>query len=222
MTRSHSESATSEIHVSWVDNAGSVETHDCAATKVLEVVRTGGKELRGEVEAVRQAMQTELTQHGDYKRAKQIASELKKQLPAVMWSGRFTSREQPTNEKLINHSGLLCADLDDLGPQLSHVREKLLKSPHLWAVFRSPSGGGLKPVFRVPADGSKHLPSFRAVENHVRELTGIQIDQACKDVARLCFLSHDPEIYINVNALEITPLAELELPTRVMPNGATI
>jgi Protein of unknown function (DUF3987)/BT4734-like, N-terminal domain len=209
----------SKIHLSWVDNAGSVETHDCAATKVLEVVRTGGKELRGKVEAVRQAMQTELAQHGDYKRAKQIASELKKQLPAVMWSGRFTSREQPTNEKLINHSGLLCADLDDLGPQLSHVREKLLKSPHLWAVFRSPSGGGLKPVFRVPADGSKHLPSFVAVENHVRELTGIQIDQACKDVARLCFLSYDPEIYVNEDAFEITPLAELEKPKSVMPNG---
>jgi len=140
----------SKIRLSWVDNASSVETHDCAATKVLEVVRTGGKELRGKVEAVRQAMQTELAQHGDYKRAKQIASELKKQLPAVMWSGRFENREKPASEKLINHSGLLCADLDELGTRFGEVRENLLKSPHLWAVFRSPSGGGLKAVFRVP------------------------------------------------------------------------
>jgi len=61
-----------------VEDASSVETHDCVALKVLEAVRTGGKKLRAKIEIVRQAVQTELRQHGDYKRAKQAASELKK------------------------------------------------------------------------------------------------------------------------------------------------
>ena len=77
------------------------------------------------------------------------------------------------------------------------MREKLSDSPHLWTLFKSPSGDGLKAVFRVPADQAKHAGSFRAVEQHVKKLTGVQIDQACKDVARLCFLSYDPELIYN-------------------------
>src|SRR5262245_23197029 len=168
--------AMSESQLSWVGNATSVETYDCVATTPLNAIRTGGKKLRGKVEAVRQVIQTGLAEHADYKRAKQAASDVKKQLPAVMWSGRFKNREKPVSEKLINHSGLLCADLDELGTQLPAVRERLTKSPHLLAMFRSPSGGGLKAVFRVAADASKHLRSFRAVQKHVRELAGLEID----------------------------------------------
>ena len=59
-------------------------------------------------------------------------------------------------------------------------------SPHLWALFLSPTGNGLKAVFRVRADGAKHAGSFRAVEKHVSKVTGIQIDESGKDVSRLC------------------------------------
>ena len=107
-----------------------------------------------------------------------------------------------------------------LGARLKDVREKLLHSPHVWAMFTSPSGDGLKVVFRVPADASKHRGSFRAVEQHVKELTGVQIDEACKDVARLCFLSYDPEVFHNPNAVEIEPLPEPEKPRSV--NGASV
>ena len=206
----------SEIHISWVDNASSVETHDCAATKMLEVVRTGGKELRGKVEALRQAIQLELGRHGDYNEAKKATSELKKRLPAVIWSGTFIKRD---NASLVKHSGLLCADLDSVGERLSETRRNLVTSPHLFALFLSPSGDGLKAVFRVPADASKHAASFLTIEKHLPELTGFDIDQACKDVARLCFLAYDPEIYINENAVEIEPFPEVEKPTRIHPNG---
>src|SRR5204862_6306662 len=91
-------------------------------------------------------------------------------------------------------------------------REKLKASPHLWALFRSPSGEGLKAVFRVAADVAKHAGSFRAVEKHVLELAGVQIDQSCKDTARLCFLSYDPELFYNPNTAEIDPLPEPEKP----------
>jgi hypothetical protein len=124
-----------------------------------------------------------------------------------MFSGRFRSRR---SNALLQHSGLLCADLDDLAGRLADIRSKLLTSPHLWALFTSPTGDGLKCVFRVPADAEKHKPSFRAVENHVRDLTGIQIDEACSDVGRLCFLSYDPDSYFNEQATELVPLPEGE------------
>jgi hypothetical protein len=98
--------------------------------------------------------------------------------------------------------------LDDLGAKLPEVREKLEKSPHVFALFLSPTGYGLKPVLRVRADASCHKGSFRAVEKHVYELCGVQVDQKCKDSARLCFMSHDPELYVNENAIELEPLPE--------------
>ena len=90
---------------------------------------------------------------------------------------------QRANDKLIKYSGLLCADLDSLGAHLAEANKKLEASPHAVAVFLSPSGDGLKVIFRVGDDASKHAGSFRAVEKHVRDLTGVQIDQACKDPA---------------------------------------
>jgi len=116
----------------------------------------------------------------------------------VTWSGRFSQR---TSEKLIEHSGYLCADLDSLGKRLPEIHEKLRNSLHVLAVFLSPSGDGLKAVFRVPADATKHQGSFRAIEKHIKELTGVQIDKSGKDVSRLCFVSSAPDLYVNENAI---------------------
>src|SRR5262249_1580556 len=140
----------------------------------------------------------------------------KKKLPGVLWSGTFSRR---ANHALIAHSGLLCGDLDSLNGDFPAVRADLLTSPHLVALFKSPSGAGLKAIFRVPANAEKHLASFRAVERHVRERTGVQIDESGKDMARLCFLSYDPDLYHNPDATEIEPLPEPEQPKRVS-NGA--
>jgi hypothetical protein len=86
--------------------------------------------------------------------------------------------------------------------------------------FLSPTGDGLKPVVRVPKDASKHLASYRAVEKHVRDLTDIQIDESCKDPTRLCFMSYDPDLYVNVHAQHIEPLPEpLRLKRKLNPNG---
>jgi hypothetical protein len=102
---------------------------------------------------------------------------------------------------------------------LATVRAKLLSSPYLFALSLSPTGYGLKAVVRVPADASKHAGSFRAVQQHVRKLCGVEIDEACKDPARLCFLSYDPDIYVNDNAIEIEPLPEPVKPRRAASHG---
>jgi hypothetical protein len=146
-----------------VKDAFTTEVKDRSAEKVIAAIRNG--RWRERIEHVRQAPD------------KKKASEIKTSLPAVLWSGTFSSRK---NDALIQHSGLLCADLDNLNGELQNAREKLLGSPYLWALFTSPSGGGLKAVFRVPADGDRHRGSFRAIEQHVRESTGIQVDQSCK------------------------------------------
>jgi hypothetical protein len=72
----------------------------------------------------------------------------------------------------------------------------------------------LKAVVRVPPDPAKHLPSFCAVEKLLCDATGIQIDQSGKDIARLCFVSYDPDLYYNEYATELELLPEPEKPQR--------
>jgi BT4734-like, N-terminal domain len=204
--------------VSSFQNASDTIPRDLDVSVVLKAIRTGGKKLQGQIEQIRNRFQAELAITGDYKKAKLAVDPLKKQLPGVTWTGTFSGR---ASDKLIQHSGLLVADLDSLGEKLADIRKKLLNSPHVWALFVSPTGDGLKAVHRVSADSQKHPASWRAVQKHVLELTGVQVDQSGKDPARLCFLSFDPDLYHNPNAVGIEPVVEPEKPRpRVFsPNG---
>lgn len=194
--------------VSMVKCALATRPRDVDPESILRAIKTGKWEKP--IREIRRLYRVTLLKIGkDQKAAKLAVDPLKKNLPGLLWSGRFARR---ANDALIEHSGLLCVDLDSLGAKLRDVREKLLTSPHLFALFLSPTGDGLKAIFRVPADASKHLGSFVAVSRHVLDITGVQVDQACKDVARLCFVSYDPQAYFNPNAREIQPLAEAVSP----------
>jgi hypothetical protein len=209
---------TRQITVSY-GYATSNETRPCGADEVLKAIRDGGKgeKLKGKITQIRNRFDLESQVFpNDLKKAKESIAELKRALPGVLWSGTFTERK---NSALIQHSGLLCADLDDLGDSLEDVHTTLRRSPHIRALFISPTATGLKAVFCVHADASKHLASFRAIEKHVQELAGVQIDESCKDPARLCFMSYDPELFYNPGAKEIEPLPEPERPARTS-NGA--
>ena len=208
------------IIVSTVSCAVETMPVDWDVYDLVKVIQTGGKKLRHQITQIRNRFETELAiTGGDLKAAKLEVDSLKKALPAVTWSGKFEYR---ASDKLVQHSGLLCADLDSLGAELETVRAKLKTSPHVFALFLSPTGNGLKAVIRVRADASEHPGSFRAVAQHVRELTGVQLDGSCKDVARLCFLSFDPELYHNPDAAELEPLPEPEKPKPAFNSGGEV
>jgi len=206
-------------------NATATNTQDVDAADCIKGIKFGRWKLP--VEKIRKDYVDTLEKVRDPKTAKGVVDPEKKKLPAILWSGKFGRR---ANDALVRHSGLICADLDDLKNNLPHVRRKLLGRPELWALFLSPTGTGLKAVFRVPADVSIHPASFRVVQRHVFDLTGVEIDEACKDVARLCFVSHDPDAYYNSNALELAPLIEPAKPKAIVrhnesnlkPNKTTI
>jgi hypothetical protein len=111
------------------------------------------------------------------------------------FSGTFDRK----NEKgLIKHSGLICLDFDNQ-PNKEKLREKLLADPQLTTVllFTSPSGTGLKWIVKIDLNQGTHLENFQAIENYIFETNHIKIDSSGKDVARPCFLPHDPECYFN-------------------------
>jgi hypothetical protein len=186
--------------------------------KVIGIIRSGGKELAEQIAQIRNRFQAELAISGDLKKAKEAVKPLKDKLPCVTWCGTFSKRG---NEHLITHSGWMCADLDNLNGQGPSVRKTLQALPQTGFVFVSPTGGGLKVGFRVPADRAKHSGGFRAVEKLILENAGLQIDTSRKDIAGLCYLSHDPEVYFNPDAIEIEPLPEPVKAQRIHAKGET-
>jgi hypothetical protein len=125
---------------------------------------------------------------------------LKDALPVVCFSGAFTARKEAAME---HHSGLVCLDLDKIPEdELKDHRAKLQDDPHTFALFRSPSGNGLKILARIPPDKDRHRQHYEAL---VRHYGSPYMDTSGKDPARACFLSWDPELHVNEDAPVFTP-----------------
>jgi putative DNA primase/helicase len=122
----------------------------------------------------------------------------KRGLPAFTMSAACSDRT-----RLVSHSGLVQVDLDKLNGTLFEIRDKVKSDPHVAGGFVSPSGTGLKLAVRVPANPAGHIESFQAAERYFLETYGVEIDRACKDPLRLCFVSFDPDAWINKNATEL-------------------
>ncbi len=129
------------------------------------------------------------------------ASQLKKELPAFCWSGKFSDRKIAG---LLEHSGRLQIDLDKLGTQeqIQEIKHDLQSDRHLEGIFLSPSGNGLKAGIRIPkaANAEEHLQHFQAAERYFKEVHGLTIDPQCKDVCRMCFMTYDSDAYFNLDA----------------------
>ena len=131
---------------------------------------------------------------------KEQRNDLKKQLPGVTISGIFSPTRKAEN--LIQHSGLICLDIDeqdnlhiknfaDLKDQLRHIKE---------VAYCSHSAGGLGYFVIIPLKyPALHSQQFLALQRDFLRY-GIQIDKNCKDVCRLRGYSFDEHPYINPNA----------------------
>lgn len=145
-------------------------------------------------------------------------NELKKQLPAICFSGTFTKRK---DDFIQEHSGIICLDFDDYEKKkdLLSDKKKLSDSKYSYAVFISPSGNGLKVLVKIPSDIENHKNFFNSLENHFQNP---HFDKTSKNISRVCYESHDPLIHINENSsvwdriddIEYTPVHKhLDAPT---------
>ena len=117
-------------------------------------------------------------------------------LDYVTFSGEFEKR---SGQGLIRHSGLFCIDLDKL-EDVAAVREKVLDLLLPSLMFISPRGNGLKIIYKVNINEAEHAQYFTAFEVFFNGRLGVNIDAACKDIPRPCFLCHDSEAYYNEDA----------------------
>lgn len=128
-------------------------------------------------------------------------------------SGRFDGRK---DEGLLEHSGLLTMDIDHIHrwqasgtlfaarrPDLpvaqmagvEGLRYALLTDEELALrlLFRSPSGDGLKVVVAIDLSLGSHAEWFEALSHYMLLTYGVQVDASGRNVARCCFLPHDPD-----------------------------
>jgi hypothetical protein len=122
--------------------------------------------------------------------------ELKKQLPAICFSGTFNKR---TDASLLEHSGLICLDFDGYLKQkeLLQDKESLSKNKYVFSVFISPSGNGLKVLVKIPADAESHTLYFNSLEKY---FNSPYFDKTSKNISRVCYESYDPLIAVNENS----------------------
>ncbi|MDH6306475.1 putative P-loop ATPase [Parabacteroides sp. PF5-5] len=135
------------------------------------------------------------------KKGEQASAEaIKKSLPAFTLSATYSARRVDTG--IIHYNGVLILDIDKLeANKLKEVKEKAIAIPHTLFCFRSPGGKGLKigvlPHVSHPVEPENHRKTFQVVQQYYEELLDIQVDPSGKDIGRLCFVSYDPELYIN-------------------------
>jgi hypothetical protein len=123
-------------------------------------------------------------------------NELKKKLPAVCFSGKFTKR---ADAYLVEHSGLICLDFDGYTKtkDLLEDKEKLSKNKYVYSVFISPSGNGLKVLVKIPADPENHINYFNSLEKY---FNSDYFDKTSKNISRVCYESYDALIHVNENS----------------------
>src|SRR6266545_794581 len=218
---SPAKTALDQKQVSWFKSATSkLPSKTSTLREVFDVIENGKLPLQDKIRKLQDEWLRAKEQHGEksdeakaiYKK-KQALKE-KSWLPAVSLSALFNGKR--ANENVSEHTGLLQIDIDHLESPTEWNRVcKLLQGyPHIWKIWRSISGDGIKAAMLIPPDTKTHRDAFKAAAAHVHELTGKDIDEACKDPARICFLSRS-KVWTNPKAFPIEPLPP------VSGNGST-
>jgi len=128
---------------------------------------------------------------------KTARNELKKNLPAICFSGQFNKR---SDSSLVEHSGIICLDFDGYQKQKDMLQDKemFINNKFVLSVFVSPSGNGLKVLIKIPSDADNHIKYFTSLKS---EFDSTYFDTTSKNISRVCYESYDPLLYYNPNSL---------------------
>jgi hypothetical protein len=185
-------SGVGEKTVSMFANASDTKPEDTNIGTLLEAIHNGQDEIQ--INRLRNLLQE--GKKDEYNRDK-------KKLPAFTTSGKFSKRNA---KGLLDHSGIIQIDIDKV-VNPAELRDKLIQDKHICAAFISPSGKGVKCLMLTLADPTKHKAAFNTAENYLKDHYNVEIDKACKDVSRLCFVSYDADLRTNPDAITL-PIPE--------------
>ena len=122
------------------------------------------------------------------------ASQIKGNLPAITISATFKERRKIGF--VDKYSGLLHLDYDKL-EDIEEVKANLISIPYTYSAFISPSGNGVKVLVKCDSDLSTHTTAFNNLRGYYDKIVGVESDKSVKDITRLCYVSYDPDLYLN-------------------------
>jgi hypothetical protein len=94
------------------------------------------------------------------------------------------------------YNGIIHLDYDKLDDVAGAI-EKIKSLEYTYSCFVSPSGNGIKVFVRVSNEMEQHKDAFNTLRNYYDKAVGRESDKSIKDLNRLCFVSSDPELYLN-------------------------
>ena len=115
---------------------------------------------------------------------------MKRRISRVTFSGVFKERK---NDGLIEHSGYIAIDLDDL-EHPEDTKKLLSEDKFVYAIFLSTGGKGLTVLFRIKPQ--KHRESFLGIAEYLLNNYNLTVDPQSISVAKPFGVTFDPFIYI--------------------------
>jgi hypothetical protein len=117
----------------------------------------------------------------------------KNYLPCFTPTGTFTHRSIKGLEK---YNGVICLDIDHV-EDVNELKKRASKLKYVHAAFVTPSGSGLKVIIKSDATIETYKEAEIKISTAFQHDTGGIRDNHCKDIARIQFVSHDPDLYFN-------------------------
>ena len=95
-----------------------------------------------------------------------------------------------------SYSSFIHLDYDKL-EDVTGALKKIKALDYTYSCFVSPSGNGIKVFVRVSNKMEQHEDAFNTLKSYYDKAVGVESDKSIKDLCRLCFVSSDPDLYIN-------------------------
>jgi len=114
----------------------------------------------------------------------------KLKLPAVLFSGEFSSR---SDSDIQEHSTFIVLDFDHV--EVEATKKALATDDYIHSCWMSPSGTGVKALVQVTSP-ERHRDHFRALIRYFDERYGLELDESGINESRACFESYDPDLII--------------------------
>lgn len=174
---------------------------------ILEIIRTGTEfDLKKKVQDVRNA------------KDKDEKDSMKIRIPAATWNGTF---ENKNKNCLLVYSSYTALDFDHIPEdEMQDFIESLKKSPHVYAGFRTSSGEGYKAI--ILHDNLEPLYHDDLYEQLLEYYNCEVKDTSTRDLARGNYLSYDPDLLINPDAVPFHFVPSTTVPKTVVMKTETV
>lgn len=161
-------------------------TQDVELQEILKFIKTGvcfGQDLRVPTELIRN--------EADHDKQNQMKY---RNLPAALFNGTFSYKN---NDNCTSYSCFTAMDFDNFASEddLQRIGYRLTITPCVYAVFRTPSGNGLKAIVAHDNSDPKHHEELYG--QLLQKFNLPTTDASVCDLSRGNYLCYDPNLWVN-------------------------